>query len=188
MRYDLFWPRPPGSEPFWFAPAKWVQRHSLLAHVAVDRLALLQRRGVQVQSARGEREMSGVAGAIPDMSDLPPTWPAGARTRVETLGDLILRDWKRAADERGVALLVLYVPRGDDQLRGVLPASDTWLPWLSDTCQRLELPLIDPSPALRRALDGGEAVYADHWTPAGHRVVAEVLADALRSRIRTTYK
>ena len=120
------------------------------------------------------------------MNDRPSTWPAEARARVETLGALLLRDWKRAADEQGVALLVLYVPRGDDQLRGVLPATDTWYPWLTETCRRLDLPLIDPSTAMRTALDSGEEVYSDHWTPAGHRVVASVLADAVRARIRTT--
>lgn len=185
-RYDLHWPKQAGAEPFWFAPAKWMQRHCLLAHVVVDRIELLERRGVQTRSERDQREMSGVAGAIPDMNARPSTWPAEARARVETLGALLLRDWKRAADEQGIALLVLYVPRGDDQLRGVLPAADTWLPWLSDTCRRLDLPLVDPSAALRAALDAGEEVYSDHWTPAGHRVVASVLADTVRSRIRTT--
>ena len=184
--YDVRWPNPAGSEPTWFAPAKWVQRHSLLAQVALDRLELLRRRGVRTRSEREQREMSSVAGAIPDMTDLPSTWPADARARVETLGALILRDWKRAADDRHIAFLVLYVPRGDDQLRGALPVSDTWLPWLADTCRRLDLPLVDPSPALRAALDGGEEVYSDHWTPAGHRVVAAVLADAVRSRLETS--
>jgi len=179
---------PPGSEPLWYIPAKWLRRHSLLAHVVVDRLTILRRRGVQVREDRALREMGGAARGVPDVNDLPPTWPADDRARVERLGRLLLRDWKRAADARHTDLLVLYVPRGNDQLRGVISESDTWLPWLRATCADLGLPIVDPTGALREALANGREVYADHWTAAGHEVVAGVLADVLQPRLRTAYR
>jgi hypothetical protein len=178
----------PGSEPLWYPPAKWLHRHSLLAHVVVDRLAILRRRGVQVREDRALREMRGVARGAPDVNDLPPSWPPEDRARVERLGWLLLRDWKRAADARHTDLIVLYVPRGNDQLSGVIAESDTWLPWLRATCADLGLPLVDPTAALREAFAEGRAVYADHWTAAGHDVVAGVLADAVRPHLRTAYR
>ncbi len=179
---------PPGSEPPWYAPAKWLYRRSLLAHVVVDRLLILRDRGVQVREDRALREMRGAARGVPDVNDLPSTWPVEDRARIEQLGRLLLRDWKRAADARHIDLIVLYVPRGNDQLRGVIADSDTWLPWLRSTCGDLGLPLVDPSAALREALAAGRQVYADHWTAAGHEVVAGILADAVRPRLRTAYR
>ena len=179
---------PPGWPPFWYGPAKWLHRHSLLAHVVVERLAVLGRRGVQVGEDRAQREMGGAARGLPDVNDLPTTWPVADRERVERLGRILLRDFKAAADARGIGLVVLYVPRGNDQLTGAIAESDTWLPWLRTTCADLGLPLVDPTAALARAMQEGRAVYADHFTAAGHDVGAGVLADAIGPRLRTAYR
>jgi hypothetical protein len=72
-------------------------------------------------------------------------------------------------------MIILYVPRSEDQLRGRIRSSTTWLPWLRETASELEIELIDPSDALRSALEHGDQVYDDHWTPRGHAVIADVL-------------
>jgi hypothetical protein len=74
---------------------------------------------------------------------------------------------------------VLYVPRGEDQLRGELPEDETWLPWLRRTGAELGIALIDPSDALRSRLERGDPVYDDHWSAAGHEVIAGQLAGDL---------
>ena len=76
---------------------------------------------------------------------------------------------------------MLYVPRSEDQLRGAIAPDQTWKPWLERTCAELGIPLIDPSDALRATLAGGVPVYDDHWTPAGHAVIDQVLEQALFS-------
>ena len=178
----------PESERFWFRAGKWLQSRSLLAQVVGNRLVVLRRRGVQVTEDRALREMSGTAGVVPDMNDLASTWPGEARARAERLGRLILRDWKRAAESRHTELIVLYVPRGNDQLVGRIAESDTWLPWLRTTCTELDLPLVDLSPALRAALEAGREPYGDHWTPTGHAAVADVLVEVVRPLLRTAYR
>jgi hypothetical protein len=92
------------------------------------------------------------------------------------LGERILRHWRDRAQADGRRLFVLYVPRGEDALRDARAADDSWRPWLEATTRELGLPLIDPTPALQRRLASGAAVYDDHWSPAGHEVVGEVLA------------
>ncbi|HVH05526.1 MAG TPA: hypothetical protein VNE71_05970, partial [Myxococcota bacterium] len=72
-----------------------------------------------------------------------------------------------------------YVPRNEDQLAGRLPESETWLPWLRETCARHAIRLVDPSAALAARVRDGVHVYDDHWSPDGHAVIARVLADEL---------
>lgn len=177
--YRMRWTVEPGSEPWWFGAAKWLQRHSLLAHLVRARLAILRQTGVQVQASEGDRAMTTRAGPIPNPNDLPSSWPGPIRERTLRLTELALADWQRATAANGVRFAVLYVPRGEPQLRGELSRDDTWLPWLEATCARLGIPLLDPSDALRARLEAGEAVYGDHWTPAGHAAIAALLAERL---------
>lgn len=177
--YRLRWTVEPGSEPWWFAPAKWLQQHSLLAHLVRDRLEVLRRAGVRVRADAGDREMTTRAAGTPNPNDLPASWPAAIRERTLRLDELVLADWQRAAARAGAQLVVLYVPRGEAQLRGEIRREDTWLPWLEETTSRLSIPLLDPSDALRARLAAGVPVYADHFTPAGHEVVAGFLAERL---------
>ena len=93
------------------------------------------------------------------------------------LGEGVLRAWAEEAEDLGVALTILYVPRGEDHIRGKIASEDTWKPWLEQTSERLGIPLIDPTSALASALRSGHSVYDDHWTPAGHRVIARELAE-----------
>ena len=173
---------PPDGSPL-FAAAKWVQEHSLLAQVVWVRLRLLQQEGLRPTARVEEREMRERAprapGALPDPNDLPSTWPAPERAEVLTLAERILAEWQRQAAAEGRTLAVLYMPRGHDALRGVLGPDDTWLPWLSATCARLGIPLLDPRAALAARLAEGVPVYDDHLTREGHAVLARYLADAL---------
>lgn len=93
--------------------------------------------------------------------------------------EAILREWKAVEEGAGRAFTVLYVPRGEDQLAGRLADTETWHPWLVDVCRRNEIRLIDPSRPLAHHLHEGVRVYDDHWTPAGHRAIASVLAEEL---------
>jgi hypothetical protein len=177
--YDIRWITEPGHEGWWYGAGKWLQRHSLLAHVVRDRVAKLRAYGVRAGTSAEATQMAGRATGMPTVNDLPSTWPPELRARTETLTELILRDWRDSADRRGSAFLVLYVPRGEDQLSGKLAVEDTWLPWLRDVCRRLGVPLIDPSEPLLRSMDGGGHVYGDHWSPQGHEVIARLLDEAL---------
>ncbi|HSD11771.1 MAG TPA: hypothetical protein VLF14_12330 [Candidatus Binatia bacterium] len=74
---------------------------------------------------------------------------------------------------------VLYVPRGNEELAGKVPPEDVWLPWLSRTCAELGIELLDPSALLARQHGTGTKVYDDHWSPAGHELIASFVAEHL---------
>jgi hypothetical protein len=198
MPYAALADEPPGyrvveapapADPAWFRAAKALQRRSLLAQVTWVRLRLLQQEGLRPRARAAERAMRERAprapGAKPDPNDLPTSWSREEREGVLLLAERILADWKRAAGARETPLLVLYVPRGNDMLTGVLREEDSWLPWLRDACARLGIALLDPRDALRARLEAGEAVYDDHWTRAGHEAVADFLASRLAPYLGT---
>jgi hypothetical protein len=175
--------RPAKEAPWWRQAAKWLQTHSLLANVVQQRLQQLRDHGVTVRRRRDDVDMTRIAGTVPHPGDLPPSWPTGYSERARLLAERLLADWKRAADARGVPLAVLYVPRAQDQLIGGIAIEDTWLPWLRETCAKLDVPIVDPTPELLARVRAGEDVYDDHWSPAGHAAVARALESHLAAWI-----
>lgn len=180
--YRVAWPAPDHG-PWWRGIGKWLQRHSLLAHVVRERAVQLVSYGVSLRGSREAVSMASAAGAVPNQNDLASTWPRPYAERAERLAERLLEAWKRESDARGVPLAVLYVPRGEEQLTGALPVADTWLPWLRGACERIGLPLVDPSEVLAARLRAGDAVYGDHWTESGHAVIARVIERDLRERL-----
>jgi hypothetical protein len=176
--YELVLVNPPDAQPWTFRIAKVIQERLLLGRLIWSRAALLHF-GIALQLDDRDVQMTTRAGAVPRENDLPSSWPAPYRKRAEELGRRILSVWAATARTERRHFVMLYVPRGEDQLRGRLAPTDTWLPWLTATAKALDIPLIDPSNALARRMESGEAVYDDHWSPAGHEVVAGVLSDYL---------
>jgi len=120
-------------------------------------------------------------GSKPDPNDIPTSWSKRERGEVLLLAERILADWQRSANAGGRGLAVLYVPRGNDMLTGLLTEQESWLPWLRGACAKLGIPLLDPRTALRARMEAGDPVFDDHWTPAGHETIAHFLAEELVS-------
>jgi hypothetical protein len=173
----------PPAKPLWFRAAKAVQERSLLAQVVWVRLRLLQQEGLRPRARAEEKAMRERAprraGEKPDPNDIPTSWSERERGEVLLLAERILAEWKRSADAQGRALAVLYVPRGNDMLTGLLTEQESWLPWLREACAELGVPLLDPRAALRARMEAGDPVFDDHWTRAGHEVIAGFLASQL---------
>lgn len=140
------------------------RRHSLLARVAWS-----QRRQFQ-------RERINPEPATPDQNAHPSTWPPKLLADAKQVTRGILARFADDVRGNGARFAVLYVPRGDAELRGELDPSDLWLPWLEQVCEELGIRLLDPTEALRERSRAGSSVYGDHWTPAGHREIAAVVA------------
>jgi hypothetical protein len=181
--YTLVLLNPPESLPWSMELGKVLQKHLLFVQVVWSRMALLAH-GIALASDDRNVQMTTRAGERPNENDLPSSWPAPYSERAEQLGQRILAEWLRRCRADRRRLVVLYVPRGEDQLRGLLAPEDTWLPWLTATTRELGIPLVDPSAALRSRLDAGTPVYDDHWSPAGHEVVAGVLTQFLDGWLR----
>src|SRR4029453_15484259 len=174
----------PPSDTIWFRAGKQLQRHSLLAQVVWVRFRLLRQEGLRPRARADEGGMRERAprrpGAKPDPNDLPTSYSQREGAGVVGLTERILADWKHRADAEGVTLAVLYVPRGDDMLRGVIHEEESWFPWLRETCAKLGVPLLHPRAERSARVASGVAVYDDHWTRAGHETIARFLAEALR--------
>ena len=195
--YARLSPLPPGFDLVLLSPpdelgaglrfAKWSHERLLLARLLWVRIGLLARSWRAGPNAEAEnREMVTRARGAPDQNDLPSSWPPAYLERSRELARRNHVEWRDRARSEGRQLLVLYVPRGEAQLRGEISLADTWKPWLESTVTGLGLPLLDPSSALRRRMAEGEAVYDDHWSPAGHEVIAGELARELEARLRPT--
>jgi hypothetical protein len=182
--FELRWLTPPGGMGPLVRLAKWVQERSLLAQVVVARFELLRQRGVRVRADPRAEAMVEAAGAVPDSNDAPSTWPREYLEPVKELNLRVLRAWRDEVTARGGHFFVLYVPRGEKQLTGEQPLADTWRPWLGEVTASLGIPLLDPSQALAGKLAAGEPVYDDHFSPAGHGVIAAQLADYLTRLLR----
>jgi hypothetical protein len=182
--YAIRWTRHPGEEAPWLRAAKAVQTHSLLAQVTLKRLRLLRAEGVQLRARPDAAAMTARGHPSRDAAALPSTWPPASREAAARVTRAILAHWKRLAESEGRDFSVLYVPRGEKQLEDIQLEGETWLPWLRGTCRELSIRLVDPSDALRRRLREGARVYDDHWSPEGHRVIADVLAEELESGLR----
>jgi hypothetical protein len=177
--YVLEWNRPPGQSSPWYRVGKAFQDRLLTVQVLWSRIVLLLSEGVAWSARDDARSMTARAHAVPDQTDLPSTWPVRYSEHAKELGRRILADWSATARRDGREFFILYVPRGEPQLTGELPISDTWLPWLRAVTSELGILLVDPSQPLADRLATGDHVYDDHWTPAGHEVVATVLEHAL---------
>jgi len=169
-------PHPGGRRPFPMNLVKLAQERSLLVQLAVNRVLLLREAGVQTRADAAQVEMTSRAGAVPDQNDAPSSWPPEHLGRVKELNRRILAAFQREVAAAGARFFVVYVPRGDRQLRGELAPADTFRAWLGETCRTLGIPLVDPTPELAARLAAGHAMYDDHFTREGHAVVAQVIA------------
>lgn len=166
----------PGSRPLWVRLARGIRNRSRLAQLLHSRLVLL----ASQEGSRGNPGgLSELDGRIPTPQTLAVNWPNSYAGHAKELGYRILRHWRDLARQRGEYFFVFYVPWNEAMLRGELLLRDTWRPWLGETCDRLDIPLVDPTEALRLRLEDGASIYDDHWTAAGHETVALVLREHL---------
>ncbi len=128
--YELVLSNPPESLGPGYRIAKWFQENLLLGRLVWNRAALLLAHGIAVRSDEAQQQMATRAREVPNQNDLPSTWPAPYAERAKALGERILRQWRDRARSSGIDLFVLYVPRGEDQLRDERAEADSWHAWL----------------------------------------------------------
>ncbi len=156
----------------------------------------LHSRAIKTGLAHGQlpddRPMGGV-GSADEFSVFQKTETAEVKTEW-TITRALLRRMKREATERGVALAVLYVPTRVElsaeewnKLR-IQPDYDPGevAGRLAGICQAEDIPYIDPSDRFREVAKGSQLYYPRdvHWTPAGNRLAAQILADYVQSSWR----
>lgn len=176
--FELRWPVDPDKLPLSYRIGKTLQRNSLLVRLLHSRLALI----IKTRSA-----LDPDAPLQPRMfqqrrlneNDPPSTWPPEILREATEVSERILMEFAIRVQEDGRRFFVLYVPNGLDEVDGKLPEKDTWLPWIETITRRLNVPLLNPIDALRNRQASGVPMYDDHWSPEGHEVIAEFLAEKL---------
>jgi hypothetical protein len=115
----------------------------------------------------------------PDPNDWPSTWPPALLEEAQLLTRRILTQFREEVVRDGRTFMVMYVPHGNEEVRGRLGPGQSWFPWLSETCAELGIELLDPRERLREEDRAGRPTYDDHWSPAGHAVIASVMTERL---------
>jgi hypothetical protein len=174
--FEVRWPIDPANLPLSYRIGKWIQSRSLLAKLLHSRLQLIAKQGA-LPANKDEATLGSTRKRALNQNDLPSTWPPTILAEAKELTDRILTELASSVRRDGRKAFVLYVPRGTTEVDGTLPENELWLPWLEGVTDRLQLTLLDPTSALRRRQVTGRPVYDDHWSPDGHEVIAQFLAE-----------
>jgi hypothetical protein len=184
--FKLRWPIDPSSMSATYRVGKWLQSRSLFVKLLVSRIHLLRGQGIALSvepTAPNARRSTESTTRSLNENDLPSDWPPEPLKEAKILTRRILVRFAGLVRADGREFFVLYVPRGNDEVEGSLPVTDRWLPWLRETTAELEIALLDPTSALKARQMTGTPTYDDHWSPAGHEVIANYLADSLCDRL-----
>jgi hypothetical protein len=98
-------------------------------------------------------------------------------------------------DQRGIALIVCYIPAKFRAYGGLCEFSESdpctqWQPWnlperFARFCDDAKIPYVDLTLPMRDAAAAGHLLYGatdSHWNQHGHAFVAELLAEKCRDR------
>jgi hypothetical protein len=183
--FEIRWPIDPNGISATYRLGKWLQDRSLFAKLLVSRIQLLRGEGIALntEGAASRDRASTKSTRSLNENDLPSDWPPAVLQEAQLLTRRILARFAAAVRDDGREFFVLYVPRGNDEVDGNLPLADRWLPWLRETTAALGITLLDPTSALAARQTTGTPTYDDHWSPAGHEVIANYLADSLCDRL-----
>jgi hypothetical protein len=157
---------------------QYLKSNFLVFSTLETRLRLLQAYGLRMtvrreQMAMGERA---AAGSIPEVGDLPSTWPDSLITKAEVLTGAVIEKWREDAVSTGRRFTILYVPRA--AVFDMQPEKqDSWAPWLLRFCRERGIDLVDPTPELIARRARGEEIYFDHFAPGGHRAAADAFVE-----------
>jgi len=168
---------PPKSKPTFLQDIQYVvNARSMFFRVINYRMALLEKLSSKHQD--NEKDMGVKTLKVPNQNDLPSTWPEEIRIHAQGVAFSVLKLWSQEVKAGGKQFAVFYVPKGFETSEDS-PKRDSFKEWLVNFCERLGIPLLDPSRALLTARTQGIAVYRDHWTSAGHAVVSGFLIEKL---------
>lgn len=158
----------------WHRAMQYVKSRSLLAGTVTSRIKLLRKHGVKVRVTEEDMHIGGETGATKGPQrpmSAPSTWPDSLVTYGRELEGRILSRWHDDLKAEGRRFAILYVPRSQ-HLGTPYAEQDTWGGWLMERCAAEGIAVIDPSPDLLETIEHGTPAFRDHFTPAGHRVVA----------------
>ena len=134
-----------------------------------------------VPKNKHEKVTTATPGVIPNQNDLPSTWPPQMLEEAKLLTSRLLSQFRDSVESDGRRFMVLHVPQGNKELEGDFDEDDKWLPWLRETCKELDIRLIDTVQVLAEHHSRDNPMFDDHWSPAGHEVISELLKTTVRS-------
>lgn len=162
--------------------ATFMKVNTLLGEVLYTQIQLA-RISLRKWATRSTAPTEGGWVGVVDRNDIPSSWPPQLLDEARLLTRNVLARFKQEVEDDGRDFYVLYVPRIQGELEGLLGPEDIWLPWLQTVCNELGIELLDPTAALNARRLAGDPVYDDHWSPAGHEVIASFLTAFLETYI-----
>jgi hypothetical protein len=155
---------------------KFISSHSLLTSTLIKRAQLLKNQGIKLEVKPEEIAMDTKADnnkKIPNQNDLPSSWPSEYRDQAKRLEEAVILKWQGDAEALGKKFIIMYIPRQGQMNKEVIN-QDSWKYWLEDFSKKNNIEFIDPTAELVLAETGGQAMFSDHFTEAGHAAFAEV--------------
>lgn len=168
-----------------FKLIRFLGAKSRLFNLISRRMSLLIYKGIKVNYEEEKIMSTKNQGKIPGENDLPSTWPDNIRQDAEHLAYNILNKWAQDIRKADKEFIVFYIPRSEHFLRNKIASEDTWKKWLVSICSDLNISLVDPSEHMLKKIKTGTQIYDDHWSPQGHKVVAEVFESYFQNKINT---
>jgi hypothetical protein len=125
----------------------------------------------------------------------PPAWDRLNQKKREAVIQA-MADWAETVRSQNMRPWVMFLPDSHRVFHGMIRYADTngavarWAPGefgahLGAACSNLNIRFIDTFPTLRKKAEAGEVPYNlvgdTHLSREGSRIVAEVLADALKA-------
>jgi hypothetical protein len=159
---------------WWHRVWQYAKSHSLVLSTLESRIKLLRRHGIRTRADRDDMQMEAAEAAfVRGAGTGPSAWKSDSLLAYsETLLARVMDAWHADAAAGGREFVVMYVPK-ERHMDKPIEEQDSWALWLHEYCTDRDIPLVDPSSELVARRDRGEEVFYDHFTPAGHRAVAD---------------
>ena len=172
---------------WWHRAWQYMKSHSLVLSTLETRLKLLKRHGIKMRASEDDMELQAMPAPDKPAAAASPrrnlmgreAWNSDSLlTYAETLFLRVMDRWHAdvAAEDR--VFVVLYIPRAK-YMHLPIDEQDSWARWTREYCSERGIPLVDPTQELVARQERGEEVIYDHFTPVGHRAVADAFLDRL---------
>ncbi len=101
--------------------------------------------------------------------------------KVPELFEALIREFRQVCAEQGAGLLLFFIPESEE-IPSAPQRNDEMAKYLSEFSKDNGIELLSLLPVVRGYGLEGKRLYADHWTPLGHRAAAEAISEWLRSK------
>ena len=164
------------KEKLYYKIGDYLTSHSLILSTIVSRIHLLRKYGIEIKASKENAVRKERTHSIPNVGDLPSTWPESLRLKAQELCSTVILQWKNKITSEHRNFAILYIPRADTFKKNI-EIRNSWKPWLESLCEKHSITFIDSTINIAEMEFSGKEVFYDHLTRDGHEAVAKAFID-----------